>query len=61
MAPKPGKEHCSEGCKNAFNTALRKWARRAFEGGLVDVETLRRLSRADGACTANKAVLETTP
>lgn len=59
MTPKPGKEFCGNTCRHRFHTALRLWARTAFDDEIVGVPTLKRvLQRAGEACTANKAVLE---
>ena len=35
------KEFCGPNCKGAYHTALRMWAQRALDGGLITVDDLR--------------------
>lgn len=57
--PKPGKDNCSERCKNTLNSALRLWGRKALEDGLVDEEVLRKLwNRSRSPCTASAGHVE---
>ena len=37
------KKFCAPGCQQAFNDALRRWARNQWEDGALTTETLRRL------------------